>query len=425
MYNPDSSNGIPKKTAHTPNESLFDTDTSSSSNIEIDELRAVVSNLTRINLLLTHRFSSLDELLNEYLISGREVLQMTYGAVVTIEKTGSNECVIQSFNTIKSQHPYLSENIKQHCRNTVSSEQIVVISDTEGRSANQSSFIGAPIKVGKKVYGCIVFYTDEPRHTFTFYERMLTSLLANGIGAYLLREREAQLMQLNQQIKRFVGYVAHDLRNPLGIILNLSRMGKNPKAKPERLREALSRIESPAETALEFVSTILENAALSTGKISIRPEKIGIEELITKAISDVRHFAAETNSSIKIIHCQLASNGQTIICDTKRIHQTLVNLLINAIKYSPKNAYITVAYRVNITNGSCEIEIENLVASNPDDQRCEKRLYGSVGFGLDIVKDILCAHDTSLIVTHSNEKYCIRFELPQAQKKHCDNDDEG
>jgi signal transduction histidine kinase len=88
------------------------------------------------------------------------------------------------------------------------------------------AYLSAPIFVERYLYGTLNFTSTESRaNGFSRHKHDLIALMANSIGNYImLRQKEEELVDLNKRIKRFVGYLAHDLRNPIGSIIGLAQM---------------------------------------------------------------------------------------------------------------------------------------------------------------------------------------------------------
>jgi len=385
---------------------------------EKEQLQAMLSNLTRIHLLTANKFDSLDDLIREYLISGIEVFGLETGIVSQVSEEGVYRVcdVISPLEVLHKGQEFMLEDT--YCREVVRSQQVLGFPEV-GRldymnchpvyqNLKLEAYLSAPIFVGDSLFGTLNFTSICARtRGFSQHEHNLILLMANSIGSFILiRNKEDRLVALNEKMKRFVGYVAHDLRSPLGSIIGYARMGARDGLSEERLRDIVKKIQQPAERALEFVSTILENAALSTGKLCLVITPVPVDRLLEEVIEAVAIFS---HASSVTIH--LACDGDVMVeCDAKRMHQSLTNLLINAIKYTPKQGKVSVTAQA--LGEECQISISNLIASEADVKSSEyERLYGSVGFGLDIVREVLNAHNTKLDLTEEGNTYNATFSL--------------
>ncbi|SMF51790.1 Signal transduction histidine kinase [Alteromonadaceae bacterium Bs31] len=385
---------------------------------EAEQLKAMLSNLTRVHLLTANKFDSFDSLIREYLISGIEVFGLETGIVsqVTAEGIYIVRDVVSPLDVLEKGLEFQLEDT--YCREVIKSQQVlgfpeVGILDYMNchpvyQNLKLEAYLSAPIFVGSDLYGTLNFTSVHPRKRgFSRHEHNLILLLAHSIGSFiLLRNKEEKLVTLNQKMKRFVGYVAHDLRNPLGTIIGYARMGSRKGVSEERLRSAIGKILHPAEQALEFVSTILESAAISTGKLSLSIAPLPVQDLLEQVVESVSHFAEECGVSF-VINC----DDYQVEGDAKRLSQSITNLLINAVKYSPRNSQVLL--EAQHSGEQLVVSLENSIDAQQEGAAQKSgEYYGSVGFGLDIVSEVLLAHHSELILSEKDGIYRAEFSLP-------------
>lgn len=390
---------------------------------ELDQLRAMLSNLTRIHLLTATKFDTFEELTHEYLVSGIEIFGLETGIVSEI--SGESYAVRDVISPMVGIEPGQEFPLEAtYCYEVVKSRQVLgfpCVAELDYmrchpvyQNLKLEAYLAAPIFVGDELFGTLNFTSIKPRaNGFSVHERNLLLLMANAIGAFiLLRRKEDRLLDLNLKMKSFVGYVAHDLRNPLGTIMGLAKMAAKGN-KPERLPSILEKIHHSATGALELVNSILEAAALGTGKLTLIKECIALEDLVGDAVAAVEYFADESQAHIDV-QC---AEGVALECDARHVQQSLVNLLINAIKYSPCGAKVTLSAKLAADNQSIDVVIANpKIPFEGGGVVIDKKVHGSVGFGLEIVREVLKAHDAELVTAESNARYEARFNLPLCLK---------
>lgn len=388
-----------------------------------EQLQAMLSNLTRVHLLTASKFESFDELIHEYLVSGIEVFGLETGIVSEVRgETYIIRDVISPLELLEKGQQF--ELKDTYCREVIKSRQVLgfpKVGELEYMNCHPvyqnlklEAYLSSPIFVADELFGTLNFTSKTAReHGFSMHERNLVVLMANAIGAFiLLRRKEDRLLELNLKMKSFVGYVAHDLRNPLGTILGLAKMAAKGNAKPERLPSILDKIQSSASGALELVNNILEAAALGTGKLTLTKVCVPFEQILAEALSAVEHFAEESQTQLVVNKVE----GLTLECDARHIQQSFVNLLINAIKYSPCGASVLLNVTPKVNQARIEICITNpKMAATERMQAVDKKVHGSVGFGLEIVHEVLAAHDSELNVTETDSHYEACFSLSICQ----------
>ena len=380
---------------------------------EVDQLKAMLSNLTRVHLLSAANFDSFDNLIHEYLLAGIEVFGLETGIVSEITGDSYRICdVISPLDILEKNQVF--ELKDTYCSEVVRSGMILgfpEVGKLEYMSCHPvyqnlklEAYLSAPILVEGQLFGTLNFTSTQVRlRGFSCHENDLIVLLANSIASFIvLRRKEEELVSLNQRIKRFVGFVAHDLRNPIGSILSLCQFGLRPSTSPERLFALMEKIQNSATTALEFVGAILENAALASGKLPVEIKPYNLQVLLTEAKESVLQFNEQAETKIKIT----ADHEIMVGIDALRIKQCLMNLFINGLKYSPADGAILVVTRLQ--NQKVFIDISNDIGRA---QKIRPETYGSVGFGLDIAREILTAHASNLVIDQSDSRYVASFSL--------------
>lgn len=379
-----------------------------------------MTNLMRIHMLSTNKFNNFDELINEYILSGIEIFRMETGIVSRIDDRQRYH-VIEVVSPLKSLEKGQVFRVDEtYCRTVFESQRVVGIPHVGKmdymkchpvyQALRLESYLAAPIYVGEKLYGTLNFTSLKPRaFGFSQHEHNLILLMANSIGAYiLLRSKEDNLLALNEKMKRFVGYVAHDMRNPLGAIIGFTKLAQLDNLPTNKVQNLLGRILGSAERALELVTTILENAALSSGKISLDTTSEAVSRLLEDAVDLVTDFADDCQIRI----CIIIERELSVSCDANRIRQTLMNLLVNAIKYSPNSEDVNI--NAFSEGKNCKIQLVNLIGAGEAKLFGHRKIYDSIGFGLDIVQEVLRAHDSQLITRELDGQYIAEFTLPLA-----------
>ncbi len=382
---------------------------------ENDQLKAMLSNLTRVHLLSANKFDCFDDLIREYIVSGIEIFGLETGIVSHIVGSKYRVCdVVSPLDVLEKGQEFDLQDT--YCKAVYDKRRVVGMPRVGELPYMQThpiyqnlkleAYISAPIFIENELFGTLNFTSTHARgHGFSKHEQYLIMLLANSIGAYLqLRQKEENLKTLNNQIKKFVGYVAHDLRNPIGSILTLSTLARRAQNDSERQSRIIDKIGAASSSALELVTTILESAALGSGKIELKKEEICLGQLAQSAIDSVNEFAQETKHQI-IADTRLQS---TAFLDKDRISQVLNNLLINAIKYSVLGSEIQLL--IEPRNNETAFRIVNKVASD-NRSASNNHQFSSIGFGIEIVRDILNAHHSELIIKSSVDLYEAEFSI--------------
>ena len=190
--------------------------------------------------------------------------------------------------------------------------------------------------------------------------------------------------------------VAHDLRTPLTRLRSTAERALQGTADLEAYREALSDSLEESEQVGVMLDTLMDISEAETGLMKLEKRPISLAELM-RSVADLYELVAE-DKQVRV-HLEIA---ESISCsaDPGRLRQVLVNLLDNAIKYTPPhgNVHITAAEQ----SGEVVIEVRDtgIGIAAPDIPHIWERLYRTdksraergLGLGLSLVKAIVQAH---------------------------------
>ena len=214
----------------------------------------------------------------------------------------------------------------------------------------------------------------------------------------------AQWLRLQRAIgfkNEILGTVAHDLKNPLGVILGRTEMlteligagspKENVTAQVEHIRDAAKRLTS-------MVDSLISDAMADAFDITIRPEPVDVAVLVAQ-VADANQPLAVNKQQIITVSAPLDHITQ---CDSDRIREAIDNLVSNAIKYSPVGGRIDILVTRDADNTIVRIADQGAGLSPEDLGRLFGRFQrlsakptageSSTGLGLSIVKRIVEMH---------------------------------
>ncbi|OYW04395.1 MAG: hypothetical protein B7Z61_09750 [Acidobacteria bacterium 37-71-11] len=217
-----------------------------------------------------------------------------------------------------------------------------------------------------------------------------TNLAAEAQGALLLAETERTRSAL-------LASVSHDLRTPLAAIAGASStMLRNPESlSAETRRELVQSINDQAERLNRFIGNLLDMTRLEAGAINIRKEWQPVEEVIGAALGQL-----EGRLAGREVRTRLPDSLPLVPLDTTLVGQALVNVLENALKYTPAATPIEVSARVE--GDWLVIEVgdrgpglapgEELQVFEKFYRRASENGQPGAGLGLAIAKAVAAAH---------------------------------
>lgn len=247
------------------------------------------------------------------------------------------------------------------------------------------------------------------RINVTIVERpiRITMLISAVRGALRARQRQyqtrdllAQLEQADHQKDLFLATLSHELRTPLNSILGWIQILRSRKLAPAEIEHALEVIERNAHSQSEMISDILFVSRIITGKLEIKHEPIDISGIIRSVVEMIRPAAEAKSITLSVESDEYAP--APVEGDTERLQQVLLNLLTNAMKFTPDGGRVTLRLKRAGSNISISIE-DTGQGINPQflpyvferfrqaDSTYTRRI-GGLGLGLAIVRHLVELH---------------------------------
>jgi PAS domain S-box-containing protein len=227
-----------------------------------------------------------------------------------------------------------------------------------------------PLRFHNRLMGVLTLISPFGSQRFRPSDRIVTEDLARRCAlalenARLYREMVAQRDKAERASRakdEFVAILGHELRNPLTPVIGWTRILKNHTliSSDPVLAEGVRAMEKNAMTLARLVGDCTDMAKISEGKIQIERAFVNLNQIVTASVDAIREMAAERG--IKLT-AELAPEPVPVLGDAMRLEQVIMNLLINAVKY---------------TNGGGLISIRTVVLDK--DTRVEVR---DTGIGID------------------------------------------
>lgn len=154
--------------------------------------------------------------------------------------------------------------------------------------------------------------------------------ITDQVGA----EQSAMRAVLQREaMSRFLGAMSHEFRTPLNSILGFAEMMTMPGFDPltERQKRYLLNILSSGTHLLGLVNELLDLTKVQAGQVELKMEPVDLEVAVARAVDSLRPLAAEKGLAVR----NKVTDPVTVQADASRLHQVLLNLLSNSIKFTP------------------------------------------------------------------------------------------
>ena len=239
---------------------------------------------------------------------------------------------------------------------------------------------------------------------------------------YNLKEKELnEILAKNEQVRaNLLRSISHDLRTPLTSIMgNSDNLLTNNKILDEDIKiQMYSEIYEDSLWLINLVENLLSITKLEEGKIKLNYTTELIEDIINEALKHINKNKIKHRIVVEPFEDLILAN-----VDVRLIIQVFVNLIDNAIKYTPDGSTITINVRKNKSKAIVNVIDDGPGIKEKDKDRIFEMFYigdniiadsrKSLGLGLSLCKSIINAHGCEITVSNNNPKGTVfTFDLP-------------
>lgn len=294
---------------------------------------------------------------------------------------------------------------------------------TTGTLANAACYYLA-VRSLNEVYGVVGIRIKQEENLSAFESNVLMAVLSESATVMereLLRKREEKANELanNEKLRaNLLRSISHDLRTPLTSICGNADMLLQDKLGEEKRKKVCSYIYDDSLWLINLVENLLSVTRIEDGTMNIKKQAELLEDIIDEALKHVSRKSSEYH-----IEVQMEDEMQLVKVDSRLVLQVIINIVDNAMKYTPSGGTILISTKREDTN--VHIRIADNGIGIPDDKKPyifdmfytanETIADGgrSLGLGLALCKSIISAHGGTIKVLDNKPKGTIfDFTLP-------------
>jgi two-component system, OmpR family, clock-associated histidine kinase SasA len=247
----------------------------------------------------------------------------------------------------------------------------------------------------------------------------VSKLLKLTDEVFTLKQEKEELLDRLKLQDRAMSVLAHDLRNPLtaaALALGTLEIIHNPEdyranaLDPVKVARLIDRARTQLQSIDRLVNDILQPRATTSNQLDICPQKLDLGQLVLEVVAQLE---AQLKTKSQVITTDLPQDTPPVYGDMAKLRQVIVNLLDNAIKYTPDRGQIHVSalhrtaqtIQVSITDNGLGIPAEQQKSIFQDRHRLDRDLSQSgYGIGLSVCQQIIRAHYGQIWVESSPGK---------------------
>jgi len=225
--------------------------------------------------------------------------------------------------------------------------------------------------------------------------------------------REAQAASRAKD--EFLATVSHELRTPINAVLGWAAMLRNEQFDQSRAHYACEAIERSARAQAQLLEQLLDVSRIVSGKLELRLAPVQVESIVGAAVDAVRPAAEE--KGVRVV-TELEHGLPLLLADPERLQQVMINVLSNAVKFSPEEGMVEVGLKrdegfAHIVVSDHGIGIRSEFLPYIFDRLRQGTSSGNhgLGLGLWIVRDIVERHGGSVTAASDGEGMGATFTV--------------
>jgi len=231
--------------------------------------------------------------------------------------------------------------------------------------------------------------------------------------------------QANTAKQDFLSSMSHDIRTPMNAIIGMTSLAIDHADNPGQVQDYLRKIDLSSKHLLGLINDVLDISKIESGKMALNLETVSLREVMDCVVNMMQPQFKAKNQRFDASAYEIIS--EDVVCDSVRLNQVLINLLGNAVKFTPENGSVEVAvYQEALPEAPSRVRTHFLVKdtgigmsqayqkvifesfSREDNTRVQKT-EGS-GLGMTITKCIVDAMGGSISV-HSEQGNGSEFHV--------------
>jgi signal transduction histidine kinase len=218
---------------------------------------------------------------------------------------------------------------------------------------------------------------------------------------HLLERKNQEIENLNLLKDQLISTVSHDLKNPIGVIIGMTKLllsRESLSSNPEKLRSLLESIQCNAERMLHLVNDLLDLSKIEQG-MPLQIQPINLMTLLQQQIDSFALLSEQKSIDLQFFP---PPDDLLLPADPSRLEQVVSNLLSNAIKYTPQGGDVILMVVIEADHVTIQIKDTGLGIPAEDLSHIfdkfyrvntsEHRVVQGTGLGLSIVKAIVEQH---------------------------------
>ena len=287
---------------------------------------------------------------------------------------------------------------------------------------------------GENVFFCLSRDVTERKKYESELNRLnqelktLNQELENRVNARTKELNEARKMAeaANNAKSKFLANMSHELRTPLNGILGYTQILNRDTNLTEKQKKALSVMHKSGEHLLMLINDILDLSKIEAGKMELSSETIYLDDFLKNILDIIRIRAIQKN--IQLVYQKSSDLPLAVMADAKRLRQILLNLLGNAVKFTPQGKvtfdvsinHSAICFKIIDTGIGISVEHQKEIFQSFQQINASSSQTEGTGLGLSISKRLIHMMNSQLNLDSTPGKgstFWFEVQLPEVSSQ--------
>jgi PAS domain S-box-containing protein len=257
-----------------------------------------------------------------------------------------------------------------------------------------------PLVARGRTLGTLTFIATRPERRYDEADLTLARDLAQRAAIAVDNARlYAEAEGANRAKDQFLATLSHELRTPLTAMLGWVLMLRSGRVGGDEAADALASIERNTRVQAQLINDLLDVSRIVAGKLAIDKRPVDLRVVVEHVLESVRR---ETEGKRHVVTCTIDPEAAWVLGDAVRLEQVTVNLVGNAVKFTPEAGRIDVRLdrhegmaRLTVSDSGQGIEpamLPHVFESFRQADSSSTRRHGGLGLGLAIVRRLVALH---------------------------------
>jgi len=253
-----------------------------------------------------------------------------------------------------------------------------------------------------------------------------------------LEETRQMAEKASRSKSEFLSNMSHDIRTPMNAIVGMTSIALTNINNTERVQDCLKKIVLSSKHLLGLINDVLDMSKIESGKMNLNIELVSLREVMDSIVTIAQPQIKEKQQKFNVFIYDILS--ENVLCDGVRLNQILLNLVSNAVKYTPEKGsievtmheqkspkgddYVRILLQVKDNGIGMSEEFQHHIfdAFTRDDNKRVHKTEGT-GLGMAITKYIIDAMGGEIKVNSSlgvGSEFCVTLDFKRAAEQEQD-----